>query len=318
MQVGLINNLRAGRNQRLVSSVFEVLREHPEVQHVETDHAAVVPEALADLARHEIDLLIVNGGDGTLQHALSEILAHDVFEKVPMIAPLRGGRTNMTAMDLGAHRNPLAGLRAVLWAARCGRLAERRVQRPVLRVGFDRGRRTEYGMFFGAGMIPRAIQLVHDVFPTGRSQGALGAGLVTLALTAKTIARSRDGIVTPDKIEVRLDGRPLERGELRIAIASTLQRLFWRLRPFWGEGPGGVRFTSIAGDARRFGLAAPGVLWGRPPALTTPANGYQSENVSRAELRLSCGFTIDGELFDPRDDEAVVLASDSRVEFIRA
>jgi len=311
LQIALINNLRAGRNDRLVTSLLEVL-------HVETDRAGALPEAMEDLARREIDLLIVNGGDGTLQHALTEILANDVFEKVPLIAPLRGGRTNMTAVDLGAHRNPVTGLRAVLDAARRGRLHERQVTRPVLRLRFDRGRRVEYGMFFGAGTIHRAIELVHDIFPAGRTQGALGAGLVTLALVMKTIWRPRDGILTPDKIEARLDGRLIEQGELRLTIASTLRRLFWRLDPFWGEGRGSIRFTCIAGDAHHFGRAAPGLLWGRPPAFTTTENGYTSENVSNAELRLSCGFTIDGELFAPREDEVVTLTSDTRASFVRA
>ena len=65
-------------------------------------HAGALPEALGEFARNRIDLLVVNGGDGTLQHALTEILGGDDFEQIPMIAPLRGGRTNMTALDLGA------------------------------------------------------------------------------------------------------------------------------------------------------------------------------------------------------------------------
>ena len=42
-------------------------------------------------------------------------------------------------------------------------------------------------MFFGAGLIYRAIGLVHRVFPPGRSQGLLGAGLVTGALLTKVM-----------------------------------------------------------------------------------------------------------------------------------
>jgi hypothetical protein len=318
VEIGLINNLRAGRNSRLVGRILDVLREYPNVHHVETDQAGALPDALADLARREIDLLVVNGGDGTLQHALTEILANDVFQHVPRIAPLRGGRTNMTAMDLGADSDPVRGLRAVLEAARTGRLHERRVNRPVLRVGFDRGRRVEYGMFYGAGMIHRAIALVHQMFPPGSGQGAFGAGVLTMALVAKTMWRPREGLLRPDKIDIHLDGLPVNGGEFRLTISTSLRRLFWRLDPFWGAGPGPVRFTCIGSDARHIASAAPRILWGRPAPFLSPENGYTSRNVERAELRLSCGFTIDGELFAPRDDEVVTLAADRRITFVRA
>ena len=163
----------------------------------------------------------------------------------------------------------------------------------------------------------RAIQLVHDVFPNGRSQGALGAGLVTMGLAARTAFRPHTGILTPDKIETRLDGEALVGGEFRLSIATTLNRLYWRLNPYWGEGAGDVRFTAITSDAERFGAAAPGILWGRPPSWTTPENGYHSRNVRRAQLRLSCGFTMDGEDFAPRSDEVVTLTTDRRVTFVR-
>lgn len=317
MQIGLINNLRAGRSRKQVQKVLDVLREFPNTLHVETSQAGALPDAIADLARRRIDLLIINGGDGTLQHALTEILSQEPFEQLPYVAPLAGGRTNMTAKDLGARTNPVKGLRDTLRAAHEGRLHERLVHRPVLRLTFDRGRREEYGMFFGAGMIRRAIELVHDVFPQGKSQGALGAGLVTLGLAAKTAFKPTTGMLTPDKIETRFDGELLPGGEVRLSIATTLNQLYWQLDPYWGEGPGDVRFTSIASDAERFGSAAPGILWGRPPHWVTPENGYHSRNLRRAQLRLSSGFTIDGEDFAPRPDEVVTLTADRRVTFVR-
>lgn len=318
MQIGVINNLRAGNGRDQVRRVLRVLREHPDVRHVETDRAGALPDAIADLARHEIDLLVVNGGDGTLQHTLTEVLAQEPFGRVPLLAPLRSGRTNTSALDLGAQRDPVKGLVEVLRAARDGRLAERIVRRPVLRVDYDAGSRTEYGMFFGAGMIRRAISLVHQSFPTGRSQGALGAGLLTVGLVAKAAFRPHQGILQPDKIQVRLDGDILEHGEFRLAMSTTLERLFWRLRPFWGVGAGDVRVTCVSSSARHFARTAPGILVGRPPARASERNGYTSRNVERAEFRLGCGFTIDGEIYEQASEDVAVTTADRRVTFVRA
>jgi diacylglycerol kinase family enzyme len=317
-RIGVLNNLRAGRQGSRVDDVLELLRGYPEVAHEETDSAALLPAAIARLARRDLDLLVVNGGDGTLQHALTEILERRAFSRLPLIAPLRGGRTNMTALDLGAHWDPVKGLHGLIEDARAGRIGARVVERPVLRVELDRGRHVEHGMFFGVGMIRRAIALTHDLFPAGASQGGFGAGLVTMALVARAAFRPREGVLQPDKIQIRLDGESVPAGEFYLAIATSLTRLFWRIDPFWGPGSGPVRFTAIASNARRLLASAPGILWGRAGRFVRPENGYTSQRVDRAQLLFDSGFTIDGEIFEGRSDEVVTLGGDRRLTFLRA
>jgi diacylglycerol kinase (ATP) len=318
LRIGVLNNLRAGRSHAGVSKILEFLKAHPDVVHVETDQAHAVPEVMSEFARQRVDLLVVNGGDGTLQFALTQILHNGDFERVPMVAPLRGGRTNMTALDLGADRNPVRGLADVIAAARSGRIAERIVTRPVLRIASNRRGEVEYGMFYGAGVIQRAIGLTHRLFPPGRSQGVLGAGIVTATLIAKLCARQTEGILTPDKLQLVLDGEGVPQGEFNLMIATSLRRLFLRMNPFWGRGPGGVRFTSVATGAERTAAAVPGILRGRPRAFVTTEAGYTSRNAERAEIRLDCGYTVDGEIFQPQPDEHVRLSADRRVSFVRA
>jgi len=317
LRIGVLNNLRAGRSDAQVSRVLERLRGRTDVIHVETDSARILPEALAELQRHEVEVLVLNGGDGTLQFALTELLAGDP-ERIPWIAPLRGGRTNMTATDLGARRDPAEALSRLLAAVDDGSLARLRVDRPVLRVRSSRRVGDQYGMFFGAGLIYRAIRIVHRLFPPGRSQGLFGASLVTAALVTKMLFRPTDGVLTPDKAGLRIDGHEVSDAEFYLLIASSLDRLFLRMNPFWGTGPGGVRLTALASRAQRLARAAPGILRGRPLPWLAPDTGYTSARADVAEIRMGCGFTIDGELFDPEPDEVVELAADRRVTFLRA
>jgi hypothetical protein len=318
VRIAVLNNLRAGRSNAEVSRILSLLRSYPDVFHVETDSAHALPEVLAEIARQNVNLLVVNGGDGTLQFTLTEILTGGEFERAPMIAPLRGGRTNMTALDLGSRASPVKGLRGLLEDARAGRLAERIEERPVLRFETRKSRHIQYGMFFGAGMIHRAIELTHRLFPPGRSQGVFGAGIVTGGLMLRVSMRDQNGVLTPDKIQILLDGKMVPQGEFYLVIASSLQRLFLRMNPFWGNGPGGVRFTSVASDAYRVRSALPGILRGEPKPFVTPENGFTSANSERAEMRLNCGFTVDGELFAPINDEVVTITADRRVTFVRA
>ncbi|HEY5656636.1 MAG TPA: kinase, partial [Myxococcota bacterium] len=91
-----------------------------------------------------------------------------------------------------------------------------------------------------------------------------------------------------------------------------------RINPFWGRGPGGVRFTAVASRVQRLGAAAPGILRGRPRAHVTAENGFTSANAERVELRLDSGFTVDGEIFPGQADERVTITADRRVTFVRA
>jgi diacylglycerol kinase (ATP) len=318
LQVALLNNLRAGRSGAQVSRLLSFLRAFPHVHHVETERAQALPDAINDLAKRQVDLLVVNGGDGTLQHTLTEILANGVLDPVPMIAPLRGGRTNMTALDIGCHRDPVKGLAALLQAVESGRIVERIAPRPVLRIEPGRDNEVHYGMFFGAGLIPRAIELTHSLFPTGKSQGSLGATLVTGSLIAKAILGRSNSVLAPDKAEILVDGEAVKGGEFQLAIASSLNHLFARMNPFWGTGSGGVRFTGIAAGAKHKLLSAPGIVRGRPRRFVTPENGYTSRNAESVEITLGSGFTIDGEPFEPYPDEFVRITADRRVTFVRA
>ncbi|MEE2672575.1 MAG: diacylglycerol kinase family protein [Myxococcota bacterium] len=320
MRIGLLNNLRAGRSSERVSRLLQFLKGHPDVVSVETDSALAVPEALSELARQEVELLAINGGDGTVQHALTEILGQRAFEdRVPMIAPLRGGRTNMTALDLGAHRDPRRGLANLIAASREGTIQERLVERQVLRVEYGATRKRLYGMFFGGGMIYKAIELNHRIFKKdARSQGVVGATLVTAGLVVRAALGQNDGILEPNKVQVLLDGEPVARSEFLMVISTSLQRLFAGMRPFWGRGPGGVRFTAFASDAENFKGAVPGILRGKPRAFVTEESGYLSRNVKCAEMRFDCGFTVDGELVMPDPGCIASLTADEAVSFVRA
>jgi diacylglycerol kinase (ATP) len=129
---------------------------------------------------------------------------------------------------------------------------------------------------------------------------------------------ARDGILQPDVMQIRLDGQPLRPENFLLVFATTLERLFLKIRPFWGQEQADVRVTAIAGDAKRPLLALPGILLGRPPASLTPEVGYTSRNVNEFELRLDCGLVLDGEMFAPEPRRVVHISADRRVQFVRA
>jgi diacylglycerol kinase (ATP) len=316
-RIGVLNNLRSGRGQSRVEQVLALLRSHPDVLHVETGNSSLMPEALAEFEREGVELLVVNGGDGTLQHLLTELLSAREGTWLPRVAPIRGGRTNVSAIDLGADRDPVRSLSTLIDAARAGRLREREVDRAVLRVDLGPGDGVHYGIFFGAGMLYRAVQLTPRYFPEGRAQGLFGAGTVFATLLGRAAAGRLGGVLGADKVQLSVDGEPGPAREYRLVMATSAERLFLGIRPFWGEGPGPVRLTLLAADARHLSRAALGILRGRPKPWVGPELGYESYNSECVELRLDCGVTLDGELFAEQPGRVVELRGDRRIRFVR-
>lgn len=318
MRLGLFSNCRAGLSDGPLPALKQVLRNAPEVVHVTTRSSAEVPAALARLAHQGVTILAVDGGDGTLQRVLTEVLEHRIFEPLPAIAPLSGGRTNMNATDIGSTGTPAAGLATLIRAVQANTLERRVVQRPVLRVdpGPDMG--PQYGMFFGAGVIQRALTFKHQLYPKRRLQGVFGAGLFLGGALLRVASGSHRGIFAPDEIGLTLNRKVMEKESLQLVMATTLSRLLLRIRPFWGQESAPLRFTAIAANAARSPVAVWKVLRGFPPPPFALASGYCSHNVERLSMQMDCGFTIDGELFEPEPDRTLHLSTDHRLRFIRA
>ena len=77
--------------------------EHPDIFHYEVEHAHQVGEALKTIARVHPKVLVINGGDGTVQAALTELYNGGHFgTSPPPVAVLPSGKTNLIALDLGA------------------------------------------------------------------------------------------------------------------------------------------------------------------------------------------------------------------------
>jgi len=321
VRLGVISNFSAGGGGQRAERIREFLRQHPDIPHVEPGGAGGVREALGQLADRGVDVLAVSGGDGTLQRTLTELLSNgEIFPKMPLVAPLRAGRTNMSALDIGSDRHPVHALDRLVRGTRDNSIQLRLVTRPVLRVDLGAGERPQYGMFCGVGLIHRAIELVHRVFPYGRSQGVFGSSVVTFSLIARHLSGKDEGILNPDHLAIRLDGEPIEGNSFRVVIASTLRRLFLRINPFWGRERAPIRFTALDPESTRNLGNIVKVLRGRVPGDDhgEQGHGYTSHNVFTGELSLDCGLTVDGELFPAVPGRVVKLSADERIRFVRS
>lgn len=315
LRVGLLDNPLSGTNRNGAGPIHRAGDIESGLRRRVVRTPAEVAAALADFASDGVGLVVVNGGDGTVQAVLTAVLRDGRFDRPPLLAVLAAGTTSMIAGDVGLRGRPAAALARVLAWARDPARASAVVERPVLRVQAAHDAEPVFGMFFGTGAIYHAIHYCRARIHPWGARGPLGAG-IALARYLLALVCGREIPVVP--ITSSIDGEPAGRGEHLLLFVTTLHRLVLGLRPFWGREPGALRFTAVAAGPRHVLRALPSLLRGRPSRHGTVEHGYVSRNAREVRLMLDGGCTLDGEMLTADSRRGpVVLADGGRAYFVR-
>jgi hypothetical protein len=293
-----------------------VLEAHPEIAWREVFDPASVAAALAELAQRGIDLLAISGGDGTVQATLTGLFGdHSPFERTPALSVLRSGTTNMIAGDVGARGRADRALVRLLAAVAEDSPLET-AQRPILRIDAGPGRAPICGMYLGAATIVQGVEYCTRKVHRAGLRGEIGPGL-TLLRFVLAMARGGGGIAMPVRMGVAVDGAAPQVLEALIVQATTLERLFLGLRPFWGSAAAPMHFTCVRARPRALLRSLPGLLRGRSSRLLTPARGYTSCNAGVLQLEMAGRFVVDGEIFAPTPGHPLRIDADGVATFVR-
>jgi hypothetical protein len=315
-KIGLISNPKSQRNRRGLQEIRQILAGAPEIIHVATDASAELDEVLADFAARGLDLLLINGGDGTVQTLLTRLFEKHAFGTPPLLGILPRGTANTTAADVGLRGRTAAALSRVIAASRAGSVADHVVQRPILRIENLVSEMPQRGMMLGAGAIPDAVELCNrEVYGRGL-KGDFGMGVTLAAILLGSVVGRGNGVLRPHDIGVRLDGGSENRTDRLLVLATTLHRLILGSTPFWNYDTQPIRYTSIAYPPDHLLRAAPKVLYGWRRRTLCP-KVYDSHGARRIALRLDAPFTIDGETFHPLPDQPVVITATEHARFVR-
>ena len=317
--MAVISNPRSHRNLRGLGAVREAVARHPRVAHVELEHMDALGEALNGFAGQGIRLVVVNGGDGTVQAVMTELLNGDNFERIPDLALLPAGRTNLIARHVGLGGlgglggRPVDGLARLLAGARPA--AE---EHAVLTLHPGGAAAPFHGMFFGTAAFYRATMLARAKYhPVGAAGSAVvGLSLASALLRAVLRRGGEHGIYRGDDMALAVDDGAAQDGSYLLVLATTLDRLMLGVRPFWGDGPGALRLTTIRFPPAGLGRALIPLLRGRPKPWMAEA-GYHSRRAARLAIRGACPMILDGEIIHPDPAEPVVLESGRRLRFLR-
>src|SRR6185503_13222917 len=149
-RIALLSNPKSTGNIAQLSRIREYCADHPDIFHYEVERAEQIGDGMRTIARVRPKMLIINGGDGTVQAALTEIHNGGHFEdEPPPVAVLPNGKTNLIAIDLGARGDPIEALERLIELARTD-LKPHTVHRELIALRHGEGEgRPVIGMFLG-------------------------------------------------------------------------------------------------------------------------------------------------------------------------
>jgi diacylglycerol kinase (ATP) len=318
VRIGVISNPLSQRNKRGMARVDTLLAQHPEILHRRLDRFEDLGTAVSEFVVADLDVIAVNGGDGTVQATLTELFKATEADKLPTLAILSGGMTNMIAADCGLTGSAVSGLKHLIKIASNDTLSKHVVSRQIIRLEWGAGSGPIFGMFFGAAGIYRAIQICRDkVHSLGfESSAAVGLTLAGVLLRWLLPGRHASEVFQGDDVSVVLDDdAPVTRSYF-LLIVTTLDRLILRSRPYWGQQQGGLRFTGVTFPPARLIRSILSLLYGGDQRKLPP-DSYFSHSADKIRLDLTGTFTLDGEMYQPLPGRPVELSSAGSIDLVK-
>ncbi len=313
--VGLISNPTSGHNREQFGAIRAEIESHPSIHHRITERAADITAALGELAEREVAVLAINGGDGTVAAVLGELLEHGAFIQPPLIALLPGGTANMTAGDVGIKGSlQKAVARFCAWTEGNRDTGKSVARRSLLRVVTGPGEAPRYGMFLGGGAVIHGTEYAHREIHSRGLRDDFSLALGTLR-TVWGVLRDDPAFNRHVTMTLSLDGQAPVTHDTLILAVSTLERLSFGMRPFWGTGPGKVRLTLMEQGCTRFARTFLSIIRGRPNRNAVPGSGYQSHNAERITLIMDGTINLDGELLEVSG--TMEISASPTLEFLR-
>ena len=241
-RIALLSNPRSTGNLAQLPRIREFCADHPDIFHYEVEHAHQIGHAMEVIARVRPKVLVLNGGDGTVQSALTELHNGDYFgDNPPPVAVLPGGKTNLIALDLGARGDPIVALQRLIEVAQ-GDLEPYIIARELIALHHgEEEAKPVIGMFLGgAGLAELMIYCRDKVYPLGLPNG-IAHLLTAAAAVARVFLRLKASFIPPDPKPVSVSlpqaGNRLN-GRFSLLAVTTLERLL--LSFDMGERPGGA------------------------------------------------------------------------------
>lgn len=318
--VALLSNPRSTGNRSLLPRVREYCAAHPDIFHYEVEDVDQIEKAIRTMAMVGPRVVVINGGDGTVQAALTEIYSGDHFGgSPPPVAVLPNGKTNLIALDLGAEGDPIKALERVLELVETGRLEDHVIQRQLISLDSGGEERPVLGMFLGGAYLADVMLYCRNrIYPLGLPNGLSHFLAAILGMFAIIFGIGGGRLPPkPETMTVSLIRQGEYKGKFSLLIVTTLEKLLLSIRTSEAHGTNGnmkmlATDSNVGAMFRMLGGAWRGTLGQKQ----LDGVHFQQGDEIRIEGERS-NVILDGEIFQAKHGMPIILTSTQPVPFLR-
>ncbi|WP_300972835.1 diacylglycerol kinase family protein [Sphingomonas sp. LHG3406-1] len=316
-RIALLSNPRSTGNLSQLPRIRAFCAEHPDIFHYEVEKADQIGAALRTIARVRPKVLAINGGDGTVQAALTELVNGNHFEgERPPLAVLPNGKTNLIALDLGAQGDPVEALKRLLELAE-GDLTDHIVARQLIALSSDGAAKPVIGMFLGgAGLADTMLYCRDKIYPLGLPNG-LSHVITAVAVMVRQFIGLRGKFLPPSPapIEITVRRHGTLSGRFALLAVTTLEKLLLGsdLRTA-GKGP-----LKLVAVEHRSSSMVRGLVAGIAGRLgRNKVDGVHVEEADEISIEGDrSSVFLDGERFEAGIGKPITLTPASPLSFVR-
>ena len=316
-RIALLSNPKSTGNIAQLSRIRDYCADHPDIFHYEVERADQIGDALRTIARVQPKILIINGGDGTVQAALTEIHNGGHFgQEPPPVAVLPNGKTNLIALDLGAQGDPIAALDRLVTLAQSD-LSAHIVARELIALRCDPTSRPVIGMFLGgAGLADTMLYCRDKIYPLGLPNGVSHV-LTAIALLARMFLRLQSRFLPPTprplQVSVRREG-PIS-GRFALLAVTTLEKMLLATE-LNGTGRGPLKLVAIEERPVSLLKALFANFLGKLGASRMQGVHFEEADEISIEGE-NTNLILDGEMFRTQVGRPIVLKPAAPLSFVR-
>lgn len=315
--IALLSNPQSTGNRSLLPEVRNYVASTPNIFHVELHDVGEIPEALKLIARVNPRVLVINGGDGTVQATLTEIYHGKAFgDNPPPVAVLANGKTNLIANDLGSSGKPFKVLDRILQIAQ-GDVKPHIVKRSLVSLVDGKRKTPVIGMFLGAaGLLDAMLFCRNRIYPLGLPNH-FSHVLASLAVIFGVIVggRSRLSPFKGEPLRVTISGDGVMEGRFFLLLVTTLQKLLMGARTSAKGNNEELKLICIEQKRSSVWHAALGLLLKRFEKVED--SGFHL--CQGSEIRIegqNPAVLMDGELFEAAPGRPIILNATSPQAFL--
>ncbi len=313
-EIGVLANPGSTRMVKGISKLRDAAAAYPDLHYRELSDIADVASILDEFAALGVRLLMIAGGDGTVQAVGTHLVVEKPFGQQPILGILPGGQTNLTAESLGLVESAPDLLDAIV-----SQVSEDTLQTmpmPFLSLQMAPDRKPVLGIFFGAATIVRGMQFTRRaIYPLGLPNGLSHfLAIIFLVLNMAWPFKTARSPMRREDIAVRFGDTASSPRPYMILLVTTLDKLILGIRTSSPVGEGPLRFTSIDYSVRAVIRALRTFLFGRPTAKLV--KGLVRRRAASIEIATDCPVTLDGEFFDPVPGHPVRLEATEPFAFV--